>query len=45
MGRSFAGEKTPAKAAILLTLEEDQRGRNVTVFGRPHPRPLSEREG
>ena len=26
--RSFAGEKTPAKASFLLTLKEDQQGRN-----------------
>ena len=25
--RSFAGEKTPAKASFLLTLKEDQQGR------------------
>jgi len=27
MSRSFAGEKTPAKASFLLTLKEDQQGR------------------
>ena len=27
MSRSFAGEKTPAKASFLLTLMEDQQGR------------------
>jgi len=29
MSRSFAGEKTPAKASFLLTLKEDQQGRKV----------------
>ena len=27
--RSFAGEKTPAKASFLLTLKEDQQGRKM----------------
>jgi len=31
MSRSFAGEKTPAKASFLLTLKEDQQGRNKIV--------------
>ena len=30
MSRSFAGEKTPAKASFLLTLKEDQQGRKNT---------------
>ena len=30
MSRSFAGEKTPAKASFLLTLKEDQQGRKGT---------------
>jgi len=29
MSRSFAGEKTPAKASFLLTLKEDQQGRKI----------------
>jgi len=29
MSRSFAGEKTPAKASFLRTLKEDQQGRKI----------------
>ena len=29
MSRSFAGEKTQAKASFLLTLMEDQQGRQL----------------
>jgi len=32
MSRSFAGEKTPAKASILPTLKEDQQGRKRHRF-------------
>ncbi|MEI6489326.1 MAG: hypothetical protein WCP52_10200 [Bacteroidota bacterium] len=34
MSRSFAGEKTPAKASFLLTLKEDQQGRKLNVFAQ-----------
>jgi len=33
MSRSFAGEKTPAKASFLLTLKEDQQERNIKDIG------------
>ncbi|MEI6489131.1 MAG: T9SS type A sorting domain-containing protein [Bacteroidota bacterium] len=33
MSRSFAGEKTPAKASFLLTLKEDQQGRKNPIYG------------
>ncbi|MEI6488787.1 MAG: hypothetical protein WCP52_07490 [Bacteroidota bacterium] len=33
MSRSFAGEKTPAKASFLLTLKEDQQGRKKQDLG------------
>jgi len=33
MSRSFAGEKTPATAAILPTLKEDQQGRKNNCRG------------
>jgi len=29
MSRSFAGEKTPAKASFLLALKEDQQERKI----------------
>jgi len=32
--RSFAGEKTPAKASFLLTLKEDQQGRKGLQYER-----------